>query len=58
LPIIAAVGSLSKIVITGNVYIAVFKYDADNTLIATLMAGIFFIKRVVTIIAITPKVSK
>ncbi len=53
-----AFGSLSKIVITGNVYTAALTYDAANILIQAAIVGIFLIKNKRKIAAKIPNVSK
>ena len=54
----AAVGSLSKIVITGKVYIAAFTYEAANILIQRAMVDKLLKKSTVTIAAKIPNVIK
>ena len=57
-PIMAAVGSLNKIVITGSVYLAAFIYEAASILIQTDMFEEILQKSIVTIIAKTTNVNR
>ena len=57
-PIMPAVGFLSKIVITGNVYIAALTYHAANILIQIAIVDIFLTKNKRKIATKIPNVSK
>ncbi len=50
--IMADIGSLSKMVITGNAYIAELTYDAASILMQTAMLGKLLIKSIIAIIII------